>query len=202
MDCDRRQHEAHAAWLCNFDDLGRCTGAAPCTQCFPRGDLGAAGRKSAKHAQYLLVTFGYPVVWLERKSNLVCSCHGLNAFDQHHLGVRAEECAEDLRYGWSKFGSERIAPFLVRAIAGQSSSSDLGTQAGMGLCLAVVVGRGDDLCDFGSWSAVDDGRDLNDINQIIAVMVLISAIGFLIDGLVFRNVESRLRRIWGISPAS
>jgi NitT/TauT family transport system permease protein len=46
------------------------------------------------------------------------------------------------------------------------------------------------------------GRDLNDINQIIAVMVLISAIGFLIDGLVFRNVESRLRRIWGISPAS
>ena len=46
------------------------------------------------------------------------------------------------------------------------------------------------------------GRDLNDINQIIAVMVLISAIGFVIDGLVFRNVESRLRRIWGISPAS
>jgi len=46
------------------------------------------------------------------------------------------------------------------------------------------------------------GRDLNDINQIIAVMVLISAIGFVIDGLVFRNVESRLRRIWGISPVS
>jgi NitT/TauT family transport system permease protein len=46
------------------------------------------------------------------------------------------------------------------------------------------------------------GRDLNDINQIIAVMVLISAIGFVIDGLVFRNVESRLRRIWGVSQAS
>jgi len=46
------------------------------------------------------------------------------------------------------------------------------------------------------------GRDLNDINQIIAVMVLISAIGFVIDGLVFRIVEKRLRRIWGMSPAS
>src|SRR6185369_9228264 len=72
--------EVFASLRAGFDDLGRCTGAAPCTQCFPRGDLGAAGRKSAKHAQYLLVTFGYPVVWLERKSNLVCSCHGLNAF--------------------------------------------------------------------------------------------------------------------------
>jgi NitT/TauT family transport system permease protein len=43
------------------------------------------------------------------------------------------------------------------------------------------------------------GRDLNDINQIIAVMMLISAIGFLIDGLVFRTLEGRLRRIWGLA---
>lgn len=43
------------------------------------------------------------------------------------------------------------------------------------------------------------GRDLNDINQVIAVMILISALGFLIDGLVFRTIERRLRRIWGLS---
>jgi NitT/TauT family transport system permease protein len=43
------------------------------------------------------------------------------------------------------------------------------------------------------------GRDLNDINQIVAVMVLIISIGFVVDGLVFRIIERRLRRKWGIA---
>jgi NitT/TauT family transport system permease protein len=43
------------------------------------------------------------------------------------------------------------------------------------------------------------GRDLNDINQIVAVMVLVISIGFVVDGLVFRNIERRLRQKWGIA---
>lgn len=43
------------------------------------------------------------------------------------------------------------------------------------------------------------GRDLNDINQIIAVMVLISGVGFLIDGFIFRSVEARIRKVWGLA---
>jgi NitT/TauT family transport system permease protein len=43
------------------------------------------------------------------------------------------------------------------------------------------------------------GRDLNDINQVVAVMFLISAIGYLVDGLVFRTIERSLRHKWGFA---
>lgn len=45
------------------------------------------------------------------------------------------------------------------------------------------------------------GRDLNDMSQVVAVMVLIIAIGYLVDGLVFRSIEKRLRQRWGLSAA-
>jgi NitT/TauT family transport system permease protein len=46
------------------------------------------------------------------------------------------------------------------------------------------------------------GRDLNDISQVVAIMVLIIALGFIVDGFVFRVIERNLRRKWGLSPAA
>jgi NitT/TauT family transport system permease protein len=46
------------------------------------------------------------------------------------------------------------------------------------------------------------GRNLNDMSQVIAVMILIVAIGYLVDGLLFRGVERRLQRKWGTAPAA
>jgi NitT/TauT family transport system permease protein len=46
------------------------------------------------------------------------------------------------------------------------------------------------------------GRDLNDMSQVIAIMLLIIVIGFVVDGLVFRTVERRLQNKWGLAPAS
>src|SRR6266849_3919335 len=46
------------------------------------------------------------------------------------------------------------------------------------------------------------GRDLSDISQVIAVMILIIAIGYIVDGLVFKTVERRLRNKWGLAPAT
>src|SRR6267142_1733753 len=46
------------------------------------------------------------------------------------------------------------------------------------------------------------GRDLNDISQVVAVMVVIILIGFAVDGLVFRIVERNLRRKWGLSSTA
>jgi NitT/TauT family transport system permease protein len=43
------------------------------------------------------------------------------------------------------------------------------------------------------------GRDLNDISQVVAVMVLIIAVGFVIDGFLFRILEQSLRQKWGLS---
>jgi NitT/TauT family transport system permease protein len=45
------------------------------------------------------------------------------------------------------------------------------------------------------------GRDLNDMSQVIAVMILIVVIGYVVDGLVFRLVERRLQERWGLLPA-
>ena len=45
------------------------------------------------------------------------------------------------------------------------------------------------------------GRDLNDMSQVIAVMILIITIGYLVDGLVFKTIERRLQHKWGLAPA-
>jgi NitT/TauT family transport system permease protein len=45
------------------------------------------------------------------------------------------------------------------------------------------------------------GRDLNDMSQVIAVMMLIIAIGYMVDGLVFKTIERRLQHKWGLAPA-
>jgi len=46
------------------------------------------------------------------------------------------------------------------------------------------------------------GRDLSDMSQVIAVMILIIAIGYIVDGLVFKTVERRLQNKWGLNPAT
>jgi NitT/TauT family transport system permease protein len=46
------------------------------------------------------------------------------------------------------------------------------------------------------------GRDLNDINQVFAVMVLIAGLGYLMDGILFRRIETSVRYKWGITAAA
>src|ERR1700722_7304568 len=45
------------------------------------------------------------------------------------------------------------------------------------------------------------GRDLNDMSAVIAVMILIVAIGYVIDGMVFKSIERHLQRKWGLAPS-
>ena len=42
------------------------------------------------------------------------------------------------------------------------------------------------------------GRELNDMNQVVAVMLVIVAIGLVVDRLIFAPVESRVRERWGL----
>jgi len=46
------------------------------------------------------------------------------------------------------------------------------------------------------------GRDLNDMSQVVAVMILIIALGYLVDGLFFKTIESRLQQRWGLAAAA
>jgi NitT/TauT family transport system permease protein len=45
---------------------------------------------------------------------------------------------------------------------------------------------------------LNTGRDLNDASQIMAVMLLIIAIGVAIDSLIFAPIERRVRERWGL----
>ncbi len=42
------------------------------------------------------------------------------------------------------------------------------------------------------------GRELNDMSQVIAVMLVIIAIGLAVDRLVFAPIETRVRERWGL----
>jgi len=46
------------------------------------------------------------------------------------------------------------------------------------------------------------GRDLNDMSAVIAVMILIVAIGYVVDGLIFKSMERHLQRRWGLTPST
>lgn len=41
------------------------------------------------------------------------------------------------------------------------------------------------------------GRELNDMSQVMAVMLIIMAIGLVFDKFVFAALERRIRRMWG-----
>ena len=44
------------------------------------------------------------------------------------------------------------------------------------------------------------GRDLNDMSQVMAVMVLIILLGYAVDRVVFHSMEKRIQRKWGLAP--
>ncbi|HEX8801607.1 MAG TPA: hypothetical protein VF772_23490 [Terriglobales bacterium] len=45
------------------------------------------------------------------------------------------------------------------------------------------------------------GRDPNDMSQVPAVMILIVAIGYIVDGLIFQTMERWFEYRWGLTPA-
>lgn len=46
------------------------------------------------------------------------------------------------------------------------------------------------------------GRDLNDINLVVAVMILIALLGYVVDGVLFRRLDTSLRDKWGMATAT
>ncbi|MCI0476330.1 MAG: ABC transporter permease [Anaerolineales bacterium] len=42
------------------------------------------------------------------------------------------------------------------------------------------------------------GRELNDMSQVVAVMLVIIAIGLVVDRVIFAPIESRVRQRWGL----
>jgi len=46
------------------------------------------------------------------------------------------------------------------------------------------------------------GRETSNMNAVIAVMILIIALGYVVDGLIFKSMERHLQHKWGLTPAT
>ena len=46
------------------------------------------------------------------------------------------------------------------------------------------------------------GRDLNDMSQVLAVMTLIMLLGYVVDRVLFVNIERHVRARWGFAAAA
>jgi NitT/TauT family transport system permease protein len=46
------------------------------------------------------------------------------------------------------------------------------------------------------------GRETSNMNAVIAVMILIIGLGYIVDGLIFKSMEKRLQRKWGLTAAT
>jgi NitT/TauT family transport system permease protein len=46
------------------------------------------------------------------------------------------------------------------------------------------------------------GRETSNMNAVIAVMILIIGLGYIVDGLIFKSMEKRLQRKWGLTTAT
>jgi NitT/TauT family transport system permease protein len=54
---------------------------------------------------------------------------------------------------------------------------------------------------LGLGQLLNEGRDLNDINQVVAIMLLIALIGYVVDGVLFRRIDASVRQKWGMAAA-
>ena len=42
------------------------------------------------------------------------------------------------------------------------------------------------------------GRQLNDVSQVIAIMLVIMGIGIIAEGLIFKKIEDKVMKRWGL----
>jgi NitT/TauT family transport system permease protein len=52
------------------------------------------------------------------------------------------------------------------------------------------------------WHVLMMGRETSNMNAVIAVMILIIALGYVVDGLIFKSMERHLQHKWGLTPAT
>jgi NitT/TauT family transport system permease protein len=55
---------------------------------------------------------------------------------------------------------------------------------------------------LGLGQLLNEGRDLNDINQVVAVMLLIALIGYVVDSIFFRRMDASVRHKWGMAAVA
>lgn len=91
--------------------------------------------------------------------------------------------------GWTLFRTILIPAAMPAIVSGLKQGWSFAWRSLMaGELLYVSVGLGQLLMM---------GRELNDMNRVIAVMLVLIGVGLVIDRLIFANLENSIRRRWG-----
>ena len=64
------------------------------------------------------------------------------------------------------------------------------------LMAAELIGRG------GLGRTLMDARDFFNMELVVAIMIIISTIGLIVEYLIFSKIEKNVMSRWGLSPAS
>src|SRR2546427_584859 len=97
-----------------------------------------------------------------------------------------------------------IAVSMRRVLIGYGVSVILGMLLGLGVSSNELLEEtmGGLLVSLGLGQVLMMGRETSDMNAVIAVMVLIVAIGYVVDGVVFKSMERHLQHKWGLTSAT
>src|SRR5438874_9196580 len=99
-------------------------------------------------------------------------------------------------------GACRVRVFWHVLLAASLPSIDSGLKQGWAFAWRSLISGEMIFVSLGLGQLLMMGRDLNDMSRVIAVMVLIVALGYIVDGLFFRTIERHLEEKWGLAPAT
>jgi NitT/TauT family transport system permease protein len=99
------------------------------------------------------------------------------------------------------FGARRLQLYRYVIIPGMLPSLVQGLKLGWSFAWRSLMAAELIFVTIGLGHLLNVGRDLNDMNLVIAVMLVIVAVGVTVDRLIFGRVESWVRDRWGLSQA-
>ena len=101
------------------------------------------------------------------------------------------QCGRNLGFGGGKIFTKVILPASVPSmITGMRLAWAFCWRA---LMAAEIIGTGQGLGQVLMW-----GRDMGNMSTVMAVMVIIAATGMISDGFVFKRLENKVYRQWGL----
>jgi NitT/TauT family transport system permease protein len=99
------------------------------------------------------------------------------------------------------FGARRLQLYRYVIIPGMLPSLVQGLKLGWSFAWRSLMAAELIFVTIGLGHLLNVGRDLNDMNLVVAVMLLIVAVGVTVDRLIFGRVEAWVRDRWGLSQA-
>ncbi len=95
-------------------------------------------------------------------------------------------------------GAEGMDMFLYVVLPASFPSILMGLKQGWSFAWRSLMAGEILFVSMGLGHLLNVGRELNDMSQVIAVMIVIVIIGVTMDGLVFGVAEKKVRQIWGL----